>query len=207
MGPEFLKEISDAFSGRIGKYRDTPAGVLWKNAAGQSLRFELLAGILDDAPGTGTVTVNDLGCGYGALLDFLKSLPQMPRFDYAGYDISGKMVKTARQRTRYPHADFHVADKANRRAGYAFVSGTYNLKLGVDDGLWRDFVRESIADLWSKTDTAMAFNMLDARADYKEEGLYYADADEFVEFARTLSGNVTLIDDYPLEEWTIYLLR
>ena len=71
MPPEFLNDISHAFNRRIGKYHDTAQGVLWKNADGQLLRFELLAGILDDAPTPGTasgaVSVNDLGCGYGYL--------------------------------------------------------------------------------------------------------------------------------------------
>jgi hypothetical protein len=81
------------------------------------------------------------------------------------------------------------------------------LKIGVEDDLWRDFVRNSLAELWSRTDVAMAFNMLDARAPKHLDGLYYGDADDLMDFARSLSPNVTLIDDYPLDEWTIYLRR
>lgn len=207
MPPDFLKQISHAFNGRIGEFRDTPAGVLWKNADGQLLRFELLAGILDGAPDTGTVTVNDLGCGYGALLDFLNAMAGMPRFDYAGYDISRKMIEKARQRTKYSRAVFKVDHKADRAADYSFVSGAYNLKLEVEDAPWRNFVRGSLADLWSKTGKALAFNMLDAGAAKRLDSLYYADSGDFMEFARTLSPDVTLIDDYPLKEFTVHIKR
>ena len=211
MPPEFLNDISHAFNRRIGKYHDTAQGVLWKNADGQLLRFELLAGILDDAPTPGTasgaVSVNDLGCGYGALLDFLGTLPGMPDFDYAGYDIAENMIATARARDTKGLGKFSVAQVPNRIADYSFVSGTYNLKIGVEDDLWRDFVRNSLAELWSRTDVAMAFNMLDARAPKHLDGLYYGDADDLMDFARSLSPNVTLIDDYPLDEGTIYLRR
>lgn len=205
--PDFLKQISQAFDHRISDHGDTAAGVLWKNPDGQLLRFELLAGILDAAPATSMVSINDLGCGYGALLDFLDNLPGMLKFDYAGYDISKRMIETARRRTDRSNAGFHVSHKAIHRADYSFVSGTYNLKLGIEDAPWRNFVCASLADLWSKTGVALAFNMLDARAGKKADGLYYAESADFMNFARSLSGDVTLIDDYPLEEWTIYLKR
>ena len=207
MSPAFLKEISAAFDHRIAKHGDTAEGVLWKNADGQVLRFELLAGVLDDAPRAGIVSVNDLGCGYGALLDFLKTLTGMPDFDYAGYDISKLMIEAATARTEHPKAAFRIADQTGRKADYSFVSGTYNLRLGIEDNLWRDFILGSLADLWAKTGTAMAFNMLDAGTEHKLDGLYYADAADMMDFVRTLSDNVTLIDDYPLDEWTIYVRR
>ena len=70
-----------------------------------------------------------------------------------------------------------------------------------------DLVKTSLARLWDKTAKAMAFNMLDAASPVRLINLYYADRNEFVEFAMSLSPEVEIIDDYPLTEFTIYVKR
>ncbi len=50
--------------------------------------------------------------------------------------------------------------------------------------------------------------MLSVNSANRLAGLYYAEPEEFLDFAaRTLSADVTLIDDYPLDEWTILARR
>jgi len=205
--PAFLGDIARVFSRTVKTFGKSPAAVLWKNAEGQQLRFEVLAGILSDQPFSAHISINDFGCGYAALFDFLDDLPGTSDLSYYGYDISKDMIAAARQRTRDRRAHFIEASKIDKAADFTFVSGTFNLKLKVPDNPWNAYVKESLAGLWSVSNKGLAFNMLDMNHPKQGEGLYYADVNEFMDFCRGLSANVTLIDDYPLHEWTIFVRR
>ncbi len=205
--PAFLYRLSGVFSQRVRQYGATPAGVLWKDRDGQRLRFEVLAGILDDTPGTAAITIGDLGCGYGAFFDFLAALPQMPQFEYFGYDISSDMIALARERIGDSRATFQVTDRPLRTTDFIFVSGTYNLHIDVEHRRWTDFVKTSLAQLWPGAGKGLAFNMLAKHHRKRLDGLYYADSQEFLEYCARFSSDITLIEDYPLDEWTIFIRR
>jgi len=205
--PEILRPIAFAFGKRVARYGDTPAGVLWKDAQGQQLRFEVLAEVLDpEAPSAG-ITLNDFGCGYGALYDFLCKLPLMPDIDYCGFDISPVMIERAEKRIPRDRATFACAPMVSRKADYTVVSGTFNLKMNAADLEWNGFVKAALRELWEMSAKGLAFNMLDRGHHDRQDGLYYADSGEFLDFCKALSGNARLIDDYPLDEWTIVIRR
>ncbi len=205
--PHFLEDVSLIFGHRVRKYGRTPAGVLWKNSEGQQLRFELLAGILDGLPVSATISVNDFGCGYGALYEFLGNLPSLADLSYTGIDISGDMINAAKKQIKSKNAIFKEAIQFDSPADFTFVSGTFNLKIDAADGLWNDYVKSTLRDLWLKTNKGLAFNMLDKNHHDRGDGLYYADATEFLDFCSEFSNDVTLINDYPLDEWTIFIRR
>ncbi len=205
--PPFLKSLAQVFSQRVRQYGAKPAGVLWKDRHGQRLRFEVLYNILNHAPVSRPLTIADLGCGYGAFFDFLITVPECPPFDYAGYDISPEMIDQARRRIGDHRASFHVADRPLAQADYTFVSGTYNLHVNVEHDIWTAFIKSSLSHLWARTDRGLAFNMLDKHHRTRQDGLYYADAQEFLDHCAGFSSNVTLIDDYPLDEWTLFIRR
>ena len=176
------------------------------------LRFAKLAEILDSANSAGPVTINDFGCGYGALYTFLMAHPffanrPQTSLDYAGFDISANMVQAARQRIDANNAVFTQSATVTRPADYTFVSGTFNFRFEVDDKTWNELVKTSLADLWANTCQGLAFNMLSATTMDRDPDLYYADPDEFVAFCAAFSDDLSLITDYPLDEWTLLVRR
>lgn len=205
--PPFLKNVAKVFDQGINSFGKTPRAVLWKNSEGQQLRFEVLAGILNDVPNSAPLSINDFGCGYGALFDFLAGLEGMSHMTYTGYDISREMVDASWARTSDRRAAFAKASIIERAADFTFVSGTYNLKLKVDDKPWKSYVKSSLTALWPMSKKGLAFNMLDINHPQRGEGLYYADAIEFMDFCSKFSSNVVKVDDYPLHEWTILIRR
>lgn len=202
--PAILAPVAVAYGRRLGQWGARARGVFWRNEEGQRLRFGVLTRILEDEPGP--AAINDLGCGYGAFFDFLKDHPALRLGRFRGYDISEDMIEKAKERIRDPRATFIHSLVATEAADYSFASGTYNLCLETDVDPWVRYVKASLAHLWTKTRKAMAFNML-AGLNYRRDGLYYADSKSYVAFCRTLSPAVTLIDDYPLKEWTILVRR
>lgn len=203
--PKFLRDISQVFSFRVRTFGNTPAGVLWKNSEGQQLRFEVLFGLLVDLPPSAPVSINDFGCGYGAMHDFLLGIPSMAGMSYFGYDISREMINTAKLHNHDRRATFSESSEIKTPADFTFVSGTFNLRLDVEDGPWSTYVMSTLNQLWSKSGKGLAFNMLNKNNPNQEIGLYYANAEEYMDFCKTLSSNVTLIDNYHLDEWTIFV--
>jgi len=81
------------------------------------------------------------------------------------------------------------------------------MNFGARRDIWGAYVKTSLMRLWEKTDKVMAFNMLDNASPQRLTDLYYANRQEFLEFALSLSPEVEIIDDYPLTEFTIYVKR
>ena len=67
---EFLHEVADYYSAKLAQHGETPHGVDWNGDESQVLRFEQLVKVIDQK---NAFSINDLGCGYGALFDHLAS--------------------------------------------------------------------------------------------------------------------------------------
>jgi SAM-dependent methyltransferase len=206
--PELLAPIAAVYSQRLEQFGAKPRGVFWRNADGQRLRFDILSAIFDADADKGGVTLNDLGCGYGAYFDYLKDQPPMRDGRYYGYDISEDMVARAKHDVDDPRATFLLSPTPTRDADYSVASGTYNMRMNIDDEPWAEYVRASLTHLWSRSHKGMAFNMLSAYGGKRLSDLYYADPRPYFDFCmRKLSRNVVLIHDYSLDEWTLFVRR
>ncbi len=206
--PKLLAPVATAYGLQLEHHGMEARGVLWRNEENQRMRFEVLAGIIEADDDKGGITVNDLGCGYGAFFTFLEGRPAMNGGTYHGYDISEDMVKAARQSIQDPRATFSHSLVATHYADYSFASGTYNLKLDNDETAWKKYVKESLIHLWARTERALAFNMLSVHGSESQSGLLYADPGEFFDFCiREISPNVVLFHDYSPIDWTIWLRK
>ena len=96
---KLLDEIDNYYSKKLIQYGETPRGVDWNGEEGQLLRFEQLCKVI--RPRSDIFTINDLGCGYGALFDFMQS--HFQNFNYAGIDISSSMIEAAQRRHKNHH--------------------------------------------------------------------------------------------------------
>lgn len=199
-----LDLIAAGYEVQLKEHGASPLGVLWADQEAQNLRFKLLAKVLEPNTHHKGLTINDLGCGYGAFFEFLKDMPSMQGGHYYGYDISEDMITTAKQRINEPHGTFLKSSTATQKADYSFASGTFNMKGTMSEEQWTQYVKESLLTLFSQSARGMAFNLLDKKKNERQEWLYYADAEEFVEYCRSnLSPNVELVDSHPLNDCTI----
>ena len=209
--PKFLAPVAVLYDMRLKRFGARPEGVFWLDEKGQRLRFDILSRIMEGAGGS--VIVNDLGCGYGAFFQFLKDRPVLKDGLYLGYDISESMVEKAKRLNDDSRAKFVQGLIATWRADYSFASGTYNMRMDTDPLEWAEYVRASLVQLWSASERGLAFNMLAdeeaiRRGKPRQDDLYYARSQEYLDFCRwELSPHSTLVDDYPLAEWTIQVNR
>src|SRR5450755_2302525 len=116
--------IRDYYTERILKYGPTPLGVDWLNTCQQEARFEQLLKICRSSS---KFSVNDLGCGYGALFGYLRKCRPSAEVDYLGIDLSATMIREARRIwAERSSVAFVVGNSNPRTADYSIASGIFN---------------------------------------------------------------------------------
>ena len=202
----FLSEVASYYSGRLAQYGQTPQGVDWNGEAGQTLRFEQLCKVVN---GHTDFSINDLGCGYGALCDYLAQT--YPSFSYKGVDISDEMICIARERYKNnTRTKFLLGSAPNEIADYGVASGIFNVRLGRSDREWQAYLEETLDGLNETSHAGFAFNCLTSYSDpdKRRDYLYYADPCFLFDFCkRRYSRNVALLHDYTLYEFTILVRK
>jgi SAM-dependent methyltransferase len=198
-----LMGVASLYTHSLKEYGATPKGVGWRDEASQELRFAKLLSVIDRGAVTEPLTINELGCGYGALADSLVAAG-LPLRLFRGYDISAEMLQEARRQCTNIPAEWVQSAMLDQTADYCFTSGIFNVKLDHDEKAWRGYVESVIDNLKAFSRQGFAFNLLSTYVDYRENHLFYGDPLYFFDYCkRTCSRYVTLLHDYPLYEWTI----
>lgn len=201
-----LTEVADYYAAKLAEYGVTPRGVDWNGEESQILRFEQLTKVIGQSRG---FSLNDLGCGYGALSDYLRAKYQ--DFTYTGCDVSGDMILAARSRVAYnPKEQFLLADAPPEIADYGIASGIFNVKLGRSDTEWFEHLETTLEVLNRTSQLGFAFNCLTTYSDTERmrSYLYYADPCALFDLCkRRYSRHVALLHDYGLYEFTIIVRK
>jgi SAM-dependent methyltransferase len=205
-GDSILSRVREYYDGKLQTHGATARGVDWKSAESQELRFVQLARLIDERR---AFSVNDYGCGYGSLVDYLER--RSFQFEYTGFDISTKMIARAHElHAGANHARFTSDRDQLQQADYTLASGIFNVKLNNDDATWKDYILEVIETMNSLSRMGFAFNALTkySDAEFMRPDLYYADPLFFFDYCKTrYSKYVTLLHDYPLYEFTILVRK
>lgn len=202
-----LSDIASYYAEKIREYGDTPRGVDWNGAETQTIRFEQLCKVID--PAASCFSINDLGCGYGALLSYLRD--KHTSLTYLGVDLSNEMILAAEQRyATGDDAQFLVSAKPNRLAHYGIASGIFNVRLDRTDAEWFEYLQDTLDILDATSSFGFSFNCLTSYSDEekKRDWLYYADPCQLFNLCkRRYSSQVALLHDYGLYEFTILVRK
>ena len=172
----------------------------WNSPESQELRFEQLLRVVEREPGR--FSLNDFGCGYGALLGYVRT--RGLDVDYRGFDLSEAMLRHARG--EYPGVSFVGAADELERADYTVASGIFNVKLTTPAEAWGRYVLDTLRTMARLSAKAFAFNMLTSYsdADRMRDDLFYGDPLFFFDHCkREYARNVALLHDYGLYEFTM----
>jgi SAM-dependent methyltransferase len=200
-----IEEIKSYYDQKIIDHGPSPQGVDWNGKESQAIRFEQLLKI---AEGDDSFSLNDFGCGYGALYTYADK--ERLKFDYYGNDISLEMVRAAQKSLKAPNAIFNVSEKPCNVADYTVASGVFNVALHVDKDTWKDYVFNQLNILNEYSRKGFSFNCLTSYSDEdkKKPYLYYADPCEIFAYCKEkFSKNVALLHDYDLYEFTILVRK
>ena len=202
----FFASLDSYFERTLRDHGATARGVDWNSPESQELRFGQLLKVCEDR---GPFSIVDYGCGYGALVGYLRELGY--DFSYQGFDVSERMLAHARELYGGDDAVEFVGHADDLRAAdYCVASGVFNLRMDVDGDAWRDYVLETIGSLSSLGTRGFAFNMLTKYSDppRMRPDLYYGDPCFFFDHCkREIARDVALLHDYGLYEFTMLVRK
>ena len=206
MDSEKIKEeVAEYYTQKVQEWGPTPQGVDWNSRESHEIRIEQLLKVCDRS---GFFSLNDLGCGYGALYGYMAERGY--DFEYHGYDLSQSMIEKAQSlygekgNCRFSQSD--VLEKAD----YTTACGIFNVKMDVDSSEWQRYVLEVLEKIDRASGKGFAFNILTRYSDpeYMKDNLYYADPGFYFDFCKNnFSRHVALLHDYPLYEFSILVRK
>lgn len=200
------ERVREYYAATFRAHGASPRGVDWNSDSAQRTRFRELARIF---PTTGSFTVLDYGCGYGAFVPYLRA--RWPRAEYVGVDVVPEMVDAARA----THADdrvarFEVAGDTLPAVDFAIMNGVFHIRQDEATASWEAYARTCIQRVWAVSAEGMAFNVLSLHSDAERRRahLYYGAPEKwFAWCVATFGRHVSLLHDYGLYEFTLLVRR
>jgi SAM-dependent methyltransferase len=192
------------YTGKVSRYGATPLGVDWSCIPTQELRFVQLLKLCSFSR---PFSLNDVGCGYGAMLAYLAKRHAETDVDYFGIDLSPAMVRHAKRMWQNRgHARFFVANASPRIADYSVASGIFNVKLNQPTERWEGFVAKVLSDMHATSRRGFAVNFMVPRAARQaaQPGLYRTLPEPWIGYCeQELGSSVELLTGYGLREFTL----
>lgn len=208
-----LAAISQAlgqhYAATFDKHGATAKGVDWGPAADVTLRYEKMLDVLE--PGIAaqrTVSLLDVGCGYGGLLEHAQG--RGIALDYTGIDMAENMI--AHARASFPPAAFHAGDvlalAGSRQFDYVVCNGILTQKLLTSIMAMNVYAQRLMRKMFDLCQRGVAFNIMSNQVNFMAENLYYRSPVEVLSFALSeLTRKVRIDHAYRLYEYTVYLYR
>jgi SAM-dependent methyltransferase len=201
-------KIAAYYTAKVTKFGAIPFGVDWTCVPTQELRFVQLLRICRFAS---PLSINDVGCGYGALVGYLDKRHYDCTIDYLGIDLSAAMIRQARRlwhnRDRAHFVSGHVIP---RIADYGIASGVFNVQLEQSVGGWESFVAKTLDHLNQTSARGFAVNFVKVppRGSRRRVGLYTTEPEQWVNYCTAQFGAAAeVISDYGLREFTLLVRR
>lgn len=204
MSKKVLSSIECLYSNNLQEFGLTSQSVGWLDGENY-LRFDQLFNSFNTK---NVVSLNDLGCGYGTVLNYL-SEREILLEKYYGYDISRPMLD-ALNPLQYPKLEISkfCDSKLSTSADYSIACGIFNVKFSEKESVWTEYILSVLENLNKYSQKGFSFNLLSTYVDFKMDHLYYGDPLFFLDYCkRNFSRYVSLLHDYPLWEWTLVVKK
>jgi SAM-dependent methyltransferase len=209
-----MDPITDALHTHYEKtfaiHGETPAGVDWGRPEDVALRYAKMLAVLEPPDGAQATPVSllDVGCGYGGLLEYARH--QGIVLVYSGIDVCQNMVAAAAR--HYPDAEFCCHDifkmTVNRQFDYVVCNGVLTQKLSAGIREMDAFSQRLIRQMFDLCRRGIAFNVMTTKVNFMVDNLYYRNPVElFAHCLTSISSKVRIDHAYPLYEYTVYLYR
>ena len=113
-----------------------PEASMWFSKQRQFARFDIILKELKMLTSYNKISIIDIGCGYGAFLEFLLERQPNDIYSYYGYDVSHEVIKFCKKQYSQ-RASFHTGSIPALKAEFIIMSGTYNYFPSKDYNSWR----------------------------------------------------------------------
>ena len=182
------RQLTRAYNNRLAASGAVPKGVFWRNQSTQIARFDALLSVVRKISPMAQPAVADIGCGYGAMLEFIQKTPRYQTMRYSGYDINAAMINACTHQFTDQKQLFAVGKHPSAVVDFCLFSGTFNLCHTANLVLWEDYIFANLQDCWQRSRYGLLLNLLCAPKNHIQNQIYYADRQKFITRASRLFG-------------------
>ena len=188
-------EIAEIYNKRFLKLGPTPEASMWFSKKRQFARFDVIFNQIKLLSKMDCMSISDVGCGYGAFLEYLLGKKIGEEFFYYGYDICPEVIKFCKKKY-FGRASFYTKPVPINKTDFVIMSGTFNFFPTQDYNAWKVYFFNSLKLLWPEAKCAMIFNLqISNQAAITHGGIVYAVLDEVEQFCNTNFGNIRVINN------------
>jgi SAM-dependent methyltransferase len=188
-------EIAEIYNERFLKLGPSPEASMWFSKTRQIARFDVIFNQLKLFHQRNSISISDVGCGYGAFLQYLSEKKIDEELSYYGYDVSPEVIKFCKNKY-FERASFYTKSVPIHKTDFVIMSGTFNFFPIQDYNAWKVYLFNSLKLLWSKAKCAMIFNLqISNQAAITTEGIVYAAQEQVEQFCKKNFGNIRVINN------------
>lgn len=186
-------KIAEIYNQRFLKLGPAPEASMWFSKKRQFTRFDIILYEIRLLNKNNKRSIIDIGCGYGAFLEFLLERGADDIWSYYGYDVSNEVIKFCKEKYSQEGV-FYNGSIPTFTAEFIIMSGTYNFFPLKDYNSWRLYFYKSLKTLWSKTTCAMIFNLQTSDQEkITDGGIVYTSRKEIESFCKSHFGKVKVL--------------
>lgn len=181
----------EKYSSAFKQYGYSPKSLLWSKG-GTDRRFIRYYELLKHFNLSAGQTLLDVGCGFADLYQFCNDYFGI-QLNYTGVDYCKEFIETAQQKysnqCTFIQGDF-LSDHDLKTYDYCVTSGIFNLSDGHDDDVEGGFLYSVVKKMFVLCNTAISFNFVTNKVDYKNDGVSYYSPAKLLDFCYSLSRNI-----------------
>ena len=190
----------------------SPQGVDWKDQQSLNLRYEKLLQVIESKPQHATVSLLDVGCGYGGLLAYIINAKM--HIDYTGIDIVPEMIQYATSKFKNSnHLATHTFINQNifrlptdKTFDYVICNGICTQQINISIPEMDQFSYSLLKKMFALAKYGIATNFITPKVNFMHKNVYYKNFYELINFCQTELSTLFKIDhSYPLYEYMIYV--
>ncbi|HEV2805870.1 MAG TPA: class I SAM-dependent methyltransferase [Chthoniobacterales bacterium] len=203
-----VKFVEDLFD----VHGDSHRGLGYPKPDGFQARYSVLLDVMKlRSPTHSPLSVLDLGCATGCLLDEIKSSGRAG-ICYRGVDLSPAMIEAAR--AKHPEADFVVGDPFDLQhiwrdaPDYVILGGLFQCRLQMSEEAMTDYMVRMLRLAFDHCRHGIAFNVMSSHVDWQREDLFHVPFDRMADILQMhLNRNYVFRADYGLYEYAVYVYK
>lgn len=207
----FYFSLVEHYDRCLAKHGASPSGVDWPNAADLEKRFNVMLDLCRLEKSTEKISLLDLGCGFGALVDYIYKNGLDNKLSYSGIDLSANMIHQAK--LLHSHIDFEVRDilidglSANLH-DYIIMNGLMTEKGNITQEKMETFMADILRVTFAACNKGIAFNVMNFHVDWFRDDLFHLPFDRLVAIVlKNCSRDFVIRSDYGLYEYTVYVYK
>ncbi len=202
----FETSIKSAYTRRFKEKGAQAEGVFWSSKVSQTARFEQVLADMKTEFGSTSFCMADIGCGYGALFDYIRSKPAWRQIDYHGVDITPEMIHYCKREHPSDQHRFSLGRQPKHHVDFAVFIGTFNLCHTDNYKFWEDYILRQLAVSWPHVRFGLILNITSLETAKINNQIFYVSPEAFADKLASRFGPVSTAPTQFVHQDTTYII-